>query len=461
MTLFTISIIMIVVMLALIFLRSPVALSMGLVGVGGYAAIRGWDPLLYHLQTVMVDKYVSYNLVMVPLFILMGQIAAHTGVSRDIFTAANAWIGHRRGGLAMASVAGCGVFGALCGSSIATATTMTKVALPEMRRHNYSDTLSAGSLAAGGTLGILVPPSIVLIIYAVYTEQNTTKLFLAATIPSLLAILGFILAIAVYVRLFPAEGPVGDRLPLKERIRALNGIWQVVLVFVVSLGGIYSGFLTIQDGAAFGVVLMAGIGLLTRTIGMRGLIECIRDSAVTSAMVFAIIFGADLFKSALALTQMPIQVVEWIGTLGWSPMSILIVLILFYLIMGCIMDSLSIILLTVPVFFPVFMSLDFGLAPTDQALWFGIITLIVVELGLITPPVGLNLFVISGMAPDIPDGKIFRGVVPFIIAEFGRIILIVSFPSLTFALVHWVDSGAIGKALSGLFAMFALVKGVF
>jgi tripartite ATP-independent transporter DctM subunit len=431
---------MLAALLALIVLRMPIALAMGLVGAGGYVALSGWAPLAAYLKTALVDKLVSYELAVVPLFVLMGQIATRTGMSRAIFAVANAWLGHFRGGLAMASVAGCAAFGSICGSSVATASTMATVALPEMRRHGYRGALSSGSLAAGGTLGILIPPSIVLIIYALLTEQNIVKLFLAAVVPGLLAVVGFILAISVYVRLFPEEGPASTRVPLRERIAALGGVWHVALVFVTVLGGIYGGYFTPTEGAAIGVVLTAATGFAMRVLSPAALIACVIETAVTSAMIFAIIFGADLFNVALALTRAPTLAAEWIGTVGIAPIAVLLTVIAFYLVMGCVMDSLSMILLTVPVFFPAFMALDFGMTPTDQAMWFGIITLIAVELGMITPPVGLNLFVIAAMAPDIPTRDVFRGAVPFIGAELFRIGLIVAIPPLSFWLVHLVTS---------------------
>jgi C4-dicarboxylate transporter, DctM subunit len=429
---------MVVAMLAAIALRAPIALAMGLIGAGGYVLQSGWSPLSAYLQTAMVDKLVSYDLAALPLFVLMGQIATRTGMSRAIFTAANAWIGHYRGGLAMASVAGCAAFGSICGSSVATASTMAQVALPEMKRHGYSGALSTGCLAAGGTLGILIPPSIVLIIFALLTEQNIVRLFLAATVPGLLAVAGFVAAIAIYVRLFPAEGPVGERVSIAERFRALAGVWHVALVFLAVLGGIYGGFFTPSEGAAIGVVLTMLAGFLIRALTLGGLVQCLIEAAATSAMIFAIIFGADLFNVALALTRTPALAADWLTAAGVAPMTVLLAIIAFYLVMGCIMDSLSMILLTVPVFFPAFMALDFGLTPVEQAMWFGIIVLIVVELGMITPPVGLNLFVISAMAPDIPTRKVFRGAVPFILSEFVRIALIVAVPSVSYWLVNLV-----------------------
>ncbi len=429
---------MVTALLALIVLRAPIALAMGLVGAAGYIAQTGWPPLSAYLKTAMVDKFVSYDLAVVPLFILMGQIAMRTGMSRAIFAASNAWLGHHRGGLAMAAVAGCAAFGSICGSSIATASTMAQVALPEMRRHGYSGALSAGSLAAGGTLGILIPPSVVLIIYALLTEQNIVKLFLAATIPGLMAVIGFVLAIAVYVRIFPQEAAASERIPVKARIGALAGIWHVVAVFVGVLGGIYAGFFTPSQGAAVGVVMVAAVGLILRSLTAKGLLDSIVETATASAMIFAIIFGADLFNVALALTRIPTLAAGWLQSADIAPMLILLVLIGFYLVMGCIMDSLSMILLTVPVFFPAFMVLDFGMTELHQAMWFGIISLIVVELGMITPPVGLNLFIISALAPEIKTRHIFRGVVPFIAAEFIRIALVVMIPATTYWLVDLV-----------------------
>jgi len=426
---------MVAVLLVLIALRMPIALATGLVGAGAYVLQSGWLPLSAYLKTAMVDKFTSYDLAVVPLFILMGQIATKTGMSRDLFAAANQWLGHRRGGLAMAAVAACGAFGAICGSSIATASTMTQVSLPEMRRHGYSNALSAGALAAGGTLGILIPPSIVLIIYALLTEQNIVKLFLAATVPGLLAIVGFVLAIAVYVRLFPKEGSAGKRVPWGARFRGLARVWHVLLLFVAVLGGIYGGVFTPAQGASVGVILTLAIGIAMRAVTPRALFASLIETAGTSAMIFAIIFGADLFNVGLALTRAPALSAEWLGEADIAPMLVLVVLILFYLVMGCVMDSLSLILLTVPVFFPAFMTLDFGLTYEHQALWFGVISLVVVELGMITPPVGLNLFIILSMAPDIRTREVYRGVMPFIAAEFVRIVLLVALPVLTWGLI--------------------------
>jgi C4-dicarboxylate transporter, DctM subunit len=429
---------MVVVLLAMIFLRAPIALAMAMVGAAGYVVLASPAALSAYLTTAWPDKFMSYELAIVPLFILMGHLATKTGISAALFNASNAWIGHFRGGLAMAAVAGCAMFGSISGSSLATASTMARVALPEMRKHGYSGALSAGSLAAGGTLGILIPPSVVLIIYALLTEQNIVKLFLAATLPGMLAVMGFMIAIAIYARLFPAEAPVQPRKPLAERVRALKDIWYIVGIFGGVLVGIYGGFFTPAEGASVGVVATLLAGVVTRSLSVGDLLDSLIDTAASSAMIFAIIFGADLFNVALALSRLPTEIAAWFNGAGLAPMTVMLGIIVFYLIMGCVMDSLSMILLTVPVFFPTVMSLDFGLLPEQQAMWFGIITLVVVEVGMITPPVGMNLFVIGAMARDIPTAQIFRGTVPFILAESVRICILVAFPALSYWLVQVV-----------------------
>ncbi|SFR13139.1 TRAP transporter large permease [Poseidonocella sedimentorum] len=438
MTPFAIAMVLIVALFILIFIRMPIALAMGLVGAAGYIQLSSTAGLMAYLSTAWVDKFMSYDFAVVPLFILMGHLATSSGISAAIFAAAKAWIGHLRGGLAMAAVAGCAMFGSISGSSLATASTMSRVAMPEMRKHGFSGALSSGALAAGGTLGILIPPSVVLIIFALITEQNIVKLFLAATVPGILAVIGFLIAISVYVRLFPEEGPVSEKADLRQRIRSLADIWHVVIIFVVVLGGIYGGFFTPAQGAAVGVVLTLVLGVLKGGLTMGAILESLIATAGSTAMIFAIVFGADIFNVALALSRMPVEVAAYFGASDIPPMMILMAMVAFYLVMGCLMDSLSMILLTVPVFFPTIMALDFGLLPEQQAMWFGIISLVVVEMGLITPPVGMNLFVISAMARDIPMTQIFRGTLPFIAAEFTRIAILISFPALSFWLVDLV-----------------------
>ena len=435
---FTLALLLVVGLFILIFLRVPIALAMALVGVFGYIQLSSLAGLKAYLSTAWVDKFMSYDLSVVPLFILMGHLATNSGISASIFNAARAWIGHLRGGLAMAAVAGCALFGSISGSSLATASTMTRVAMPEMRKHGFSGALSSGSLAAGGTLGILIPPSVVLIIYALLTEQNIVKLFLAATVPGILAVVGFIIAISVYVRLFPEEGPTSERSNMKERFRALADIWHVMVIFIVVLGGIYGGFFTPAQGAAVGVVLTLVLGTIKGGLTPKTILNSLIDTAGSTAMIFAIVFGADLFNVALALSRMPMEVAQYFATSDIAPMVVLLGIVVFYLVMGCLMDSLSMILLTVPVFFPTVMALDFGMTFEQQAMWFGIISLVVVEMGLITPPVGMNLFVISAMAKDIPMTQIFRGTIPFIMAEFIRIAILIAFPVLSYWLVDLV-----------------------
>jgi len=435
---FAFSLVLVAGLFVLIFLRMPIALAMAIAGVVGYVHLSSFAALSAYLSTAWVDKFMSYDFAVVPLFILMGHLATRSGISAAIFNAARAWMGHLRGGLAMAAVAGCALFGSISGSSLATASTMTRVAMPEMRKHGYSGALSSGSLAAGGTLGILIPPSVVLIIYALLTEQNIVKLFLAATVPGSLAVIGFMVTISVYVRLFPEEGPTSERSNLRQRIRALGEIWHVLVIFTVVLGGIYGGFFTPAQGASVGVVLTLVLGTLSGGLTLRSIMESLIDTAGSTAMIFAIVFGADLFNVALALSRMPTDVAQYFATSDIAPMVVLLAVIVFYLVMGCLMDSLSMILLTVPIFFPMMMALDFGLQPEQQAMWFGILSLVVVEMGLITPPVGMNLFVISAIARDIPMIRIFRGTVPFIIAEFLRIAILISFPALSYWLVDLV-----------------------
>jgi tripartite ATP-independent transporter DctM subunit len=429
--------VMIAGLLALMALRMPIFLAMGVAGAAGYVALVGAAPLLNYLRTSAVSLFVSYDYSIIPLFLMMGHFAGRAGISADLFAAANAWIGHRRGGLALSTIIGCGAFGAICGSSLATASTMGAVALPEMRRHGYSAALSTGTLAAGGTLGILIPPSVVLIIYAILTEQNIVKLFVAAAVPAALAVVGYLVAIAAYVRLFPAEGPAGEKQPLAVRVRSLRRVVPTLAIFMIVFVGIYGGFFTPTEGAAIGAVVTGGYAVLSGRLGLRGFVDTCLETAVTTAFIFAIVFGADLFNVALALTRVPQQMAAWIGDVDISPYLVMLAIVAIYIVLGCVMDSLSMILLTVPIIFPAVMALDFGLASEAQALWFGILTLIVVELGMITPPVGLNLFIIASMARDVPNMQIYRGVAPFVAAEVVRVLVIIAFPSLSYALVTW------------------------
>ncbi|MEM7636587.1 MAG: TRAP transporter large permease [Pseudomonadota bacterium] len=417
-------------MLGMMALRIPIAISMFLAGAVGYVSVSGWIPLLGYLKTSPYYQMSSYSLSVVPLFLLMGHLATHSGMSKALFNAANVALGRFRGGLSMASIGACAMFGAICGSSLATAATMGQVALPEMKRRKYSDALATGTMAAGGTLGILIPPSVILVIYAILTEQNVAKMFLAAFIPGLLAAAGYLIAIAVYVRLNPEAGPAGEPLDRKQIREALLGSAPAVVIFVVVIGGIYGGIFTPTEAAAFGVI---GVGAIAVFNGMRwdGLKDALTGTAVSTGMIYMILLGADIFNAFLSQTQLPQTLAATIGDSGLSPMTILIMILVLYLVLGCVIDALSMILLTIPIFFPIIAALDFGMSPEHTAIWFGIIVLIVVEVGLITPPVGMNVFVINKLAGDVPLADSFKGVVPFLISDFLRVALLLAFPAIT------------------------------
>ncbi|MCB1480845.1 MAG: TRAP transporter large permease [Rhodobiaceae bacterium] len=424
------------ILLVLIAFRMPIGLAMLMIGLGGSALVNGsWIAVMSQMKSLPYDTFSNYSLGIVPLFLLMGQFATHGGLSKALFEAARSWLGHRKGGMAMASVGACAGFGAICGSSLATAATMGQVALPELRKAGYSGGLSSGALAAGGTLGILIPPSIVLVIYAILTEQNIAKLFVAAIVPGILAALGYMLAIAVYVRLKPESAGTGDPLPYRERFRALFGIWPVMIVFAMVVGGIYLGVFTPTEGAAVGAAGTGLIALLNGGLTRRKMVASLLQTANSTAMIFFIVLGAAAFNSFLAFAQLPQEAADWVLGQGFSPHTVLLAILLLYLVLGCFMDSLSMILLTVPIFFPVVSQLDFGMGSEDFALWFGILVLIVVEVGLITPPVGMNLFIINSMAEDVPLRVTYAGTVPFLISDMIRVAILVLFPAITLALV--------------------------
>jgi tripartite ATP-independent transporter DctM subunit len=419
-------------LLLLIFIRVPIGLSMLLTGLGGAWLVYGdFAPILNQLKQVTYTTFSNYNLSVIPLFLLMGQFAALGGLSRALFKAAEAWIGHRKGGVAMAAIGACAGFGAICGSSLATAATMGQVALPELKRSGYAGGISTACLAAGGTLGILIPPSVVLVIYAILTEQNIAKLFLAAFVPGILAAIGYMITIAIYARLKPEDMGTMAPMPMKERWAATIATWPVIVIFLVVVGGIYTGIFTPTEGAAIGaagtgIAAWAGGGLNRKT-----LIDSVLGTASATGMIFMIVLGAGLYNTFLALSQLPQEAAAAVVGWGLSPILVLIAILVLYVILGCFMDSLSMILLTIPVFFPIIMALDFGLPPEELAIWFGILVLIVVEVGLITPPVGMNLFVINSMARDVPITHTYRAIMPFVTSDFIRTAILVAFPSIT------------------------------
>ena len=419
-------------LLILIFIRVPIGLAMFLVGlVGLYFVTGSLNMPLGRMKSETFSTFSSYSLSIVPIFLLMGHFATLGGMSTALFKAAESFLGHRRGGVAMAAIGACAGFGAICGSSLATAATMSRVALPELRRYGYSGGFATATLAAGGTLGILIPPSVVLVIYAILTEQNIAKLFLAAFIPGILAALGYMLAISIYVRLHPDAAGTKPAINYLERFKALFDVWPVLMVFSVVVGGIYNGWFTPTEGAAVGAAGTGLIAFLNRGLNWDTLVESFLVTAKSTAMIFFIILGAGFYNGFLALSQVPQEISNFVVSQGLSPWMVLTLVLLFYLILGCLMDSLSMILLTVPIFFPVIVSLDFGMSQEQIAIWFGILVLIVVEVGLITPPVGMNLFVINAMDRMTPMVETYKVVMYFVASDIIRVVLLVTFPIIT------------------------------
>ena len=415
--------------LLLIAFRMPVGVAMFVVGGSGFVSLAGWSAFLNLLNTGPFGRVSSYTLSVLPLFLLMGQFATQAGLSRSLFQAARAWVGHRRGGLAISTICGCAAFGAICGSSIATGATMASVALPEMKRYGYSGALATGTLAAGGTLGILIPPSVILVIYAIITEQSVGKLFLAALIPGLIATIGYAIAIAVYVRINPESGPVAPTLPFRERVRSLGAVWPVAAIFLLVIGGIYLGVFTPTEGAAIGAAATGLVAIVFGRLSWGSFASSLLETAQATAMIFIILISAEIYNGFLALSQIPVELADLLAASGLSPMAILVGILLVYLVLGCVMDSLAMILLTVPVFFPLVTGLDFGFTEEEIAIWFGILALIVVEVGLITPPIGLNVYVINSLADGVPLGDSFRGIVPFLLSDFVRVAIILAAPA--------------------------------
>ena len=485
------------VLMGLIFLRVPIGLAMFLVALGGlYFVTDGMSVALSRLKHETFSTFSSYSLSIVPMFLLMGHFATLGGMSAALFKAAEAFLGHRKGGVAMASVGACAGFGAICGSSLATAATMSQVALPELKRYGYSGGLSTATLAAGGTLGILIPPSVILVIYAILTEQNIAKLFLSAFIPGILAAIGYMITIAIYVRVNPSAAGLRAPIPMSERFRALMDVWPVLLVFLLVVGGIYLGWFTPTEGAAVGAAGTGLIALLNRGLTRRTLVQSFYATARNTAMIFFIVLGAAFYNGFLALTQVPQELSQWVVAQGMSPWAVLACILLLYLVFGCLMDSLSMILLTIPIFFPIISELDFGfvslaamqadaakaalaagvpdvapemlegiraamasgaeltreqmqaiginvtpimanrIAAEEVAIWFGILVLIVVEVGLITPPVGMNLFVINSMDPKTRMIDTYKAVMPFVASDIVRVVILVAFPGITLFLLR-------------------------
>ncbi|MGX9393998.1 TRAP transporter large permease (plasmid) [Nitrobacteraceae bacterium UC4446_H13] len=426
-------------LMVLIAIRTPIGIAMFIAGGTGYLYLNDWNLtiLLASLKNLAYARLSNYDLVVIPLFLLMGQFATHGGLSRGLFNFVGAFLGHRRGGIAYAAIGACAGFGAICGSSVATAATMGQVALPELKRYGYKGSLATGVLAAGGTLGILIPPSIPLIIYAILVQESIGKLFVAAVIPGLIATAGYMLVVRLIVTFDPEAGPAGPRVAWPVRLKTLLEVLPILFVFVVVIVGIYAGWANATEASAVGAGACGIIAVLTGGMRMRGIVESLLGTAQSTAMIMLILLGADMMNTALAVSQLPTELASSVASSGLPPLLVIFGILLIYIFLGCVMDSLAMILLTIPIFYPVVMGLNFfDLAAPEKSLWFGILALTVVEVGLIHPPVGLNVYIINRLAKDVPLGETFKGVVPFLASDFCRIVLLVLFPAISLFLVR-------------------------
>lgn len=418
------------VLLILIFLRMPIGLALGLVGFFGFASLNNfnWVATLSMSARVVIDTSQDYGLSVIPLFILMGNLITQSGLSNALYKASYAFLGHLRGGLAMATVVACGGFSAICGSSLATAATMAKVSMPPMRKYGYSDSLAAASIAAGGTLGILIPPSVILVIYGIMTEQSIRELFAAGFLPGMLGIMLYVGAVAWTVWRNPQAGPKGDPLPQEERSAAFKDVFGIVALFGLVMGGIYGGLFTPTEAAGVGAGGALLIALLRRSLTWRSLYAVLAETTQTSASLFMVVIGALIFSAFVNRAGLPDQLVALITSYDVAPLTVIFMIIGIYLILGCVLESLSMLLLTVPIFYPIVQHLGFDLV------WFGILVVIVTEISLITPPVGLNVFVLSGVLKDTSTKTIFKGIMPFIGADIIRLLLITLIPAISLIL---------------------------
>lgn len=414
-----------VLMFALMAVRVPIGVAMGIAGVGGFALLSGVKPALNLLANVPLSVVTDYNLSVIPMFVLMGAFASHAGMSRELFSAGRAWLGHRKGGLALASIAACAGFAAINGSSVATAATMTQVALPEMRRAGYDRGLSAGLIAAGGTLGIMIPPSVIFVLYGIMTETDISKLFAAGVVPGLMAVVFYSIVISVMARVWPAMLPPGESHSWTERFASLRELWSVLLLFMFVLGGMYGGLFTVEEAAGVGAIGTLILGMVRGHLRWPQIKKALVDSLRVSSAIMMIVVGAFLFGYFLTITQFTQKSVDWLVHLPIGPYGVLALVMVGYLILGAVMDELAMILLTVPIVFPVMTQLGF------DPVWFGVIVVMAVTFGMICPPVGMNVFVISSIARDIPLSAIYKGTMPFILADVVRLVVLCAFPALS------------------------------
>jgi len=410
----------------------PIGVAMGLCGLVGIAMIIGWNAAFALFGTTVTETIVTYDLSIIPLFVLMGAVASRAGLSGELYHAFYAWFGARRGGLALSTIASCGAFSAICGSSVATAATMTRVAVPEMKRFAYADSLSTASVAAGGIIGILIPPSVVMVLYGVLTQTSIGDLFIAGLVPGLLTIAGFMLVVSIITRRNPEIGPAGEATPVAEKLTALGRTWPILLLFALIIGGIYLGVFTPTEASGVGAVGAIAIAALRRKLSRKRLIAALRETLTTTTMIFVVLIGAVTLNNLIVFSGIAGGLSGFISALALPPMVTMAIILLIYLVLGCFLDALAMILLTVPIFFPIVASLGF------DPVWFGIIVVMVVELGLITPPIGMNIFVIKGMMPSVPLSAIYRGVIPFVLAQIVLIVIVFLLPDL----VTWLPDTA-------------------
>ncbi len=422
------------VMILLFLTRLPVAHVMAMVGFVGFSLLTSFKGGLNLLAKSYYEVFTSYGLTTIPLFVLMGQLAFNSGISKRLYNTAYCFLGHIRGGLAMATVATCTAFGAVCGSSPATAATMATVGIPEMKRYGYSDKLAAGSVASGGGLGMIMPPSVVLIVYGVLTEQSIGELFMAGIIPALLLTLLFIICIWVQCRMDPTRGPAGERFGTAEKLHSLTGLLDTLIIFVLVIGGMFNGWFTPTEAASVGVLGVLGLGLLKRQLNTKLIFKSLYETLGTSCMILFLIAGATVFGKFLAVTRIPFDIASWISGLNLPAIVVMAGIVLIYFLSGCFMDSLALVMLTIPIFFPVVTSLGF------DPIWFGIIIVLITELGVITPPVGINVYVVYGVSTSIGANieleSIFRGILPFLAAILTGILLMMLFPEIVLFLPH-------------------------